>query len=315
MKMSSAIRNASCFVVWIVVVLALASSASAQTEKVAEGPCASVFGVKVCTAYRTRSGKVTEFSLSVPIAAIEQAPTNVPMVWPPKAELDVRFAPVVEEQTGFTFANIYWEAGGHPPAAYMVPHFDIHFYFVPEQGVQEIDCKDTTKPRTLPAGYTLPDVNVPPVGELVGLCVPAMGMHALPAADVNLQTPWQASLLIGYYAGKPMFIEPMIHARTLVPETFVFAAGSENRANRPRPLSQAIPRRLHPKNRDVRLYVFILTPVGCFVAHPTSSAASSSGNCLSKLERVTIKCARGQKSATVTKLSPKTAQNGQKRRK
>jgi hypothetical protein len=204
--MRSAICNASCFVVWIVMVLALASSASAQTE----GPCGSVFGVRVCTAYRTRSGKVTEFSLRVPVAAIKQAPTNVPMVWPPKAELNVRFAPVVEEQTGFTFANIYWEAGGHPPAAYMVPHFDLHFYFVPEEKVQEIDCKDRTKPRTLPAGYALPDVNVPQVGELVGVCVPAMGMHAIPAADLNLKTPWQASLLIGYYGGKPMFIEPMI---------------------------------------------------------------------------------------------------------
>jgi hypothetical protein len=222
--MSVAIRHALCFVVGIVTVLVFAGSARAQTEKVAEGPCGSVFGVKVCTSYRTRSGKVTQFSLSVPVAAIEKAPANVPMEWPPKADVNVRFAPIVEEQTGLTYANIYWEAGGHPPAVYMVPHFDFHFYFVPEQEVQKIDCKDTSKPRTLPSGYALPDVNVPQLGELVGLCVPAMGMHAVPDGDLNVKAPWEASLLVGYYGRKLMFIEPMVtRARLLRRQSFSLA--------------------------------------------------------------------------------------------
>jgi hypothetical protein len=210
MKVSTALRNTFCFVIGIVAVLAFAGSAQARTGKAIEGPCGSVFGVKVCTSYRTHSGKVTEFSLSVPLAAIEQAPADAPMVWPPKADLNVRFAPVVEEQTGFTFANLYWEAGGHPPAAYMAAHFDFHFYVVAEDKVERIDCKDTSKPRTLPAGYTLPDVNVAQLGELVGLCVPVMGMHAVPDADLHLKTPWEASLLVGYYGGEPMFLEPMV---------------------------------------------------------------------------------------------------------
>ncbi len=150
--MSVVERSAFCFVAGIVTVLAFAGTEPAPTEKVVAGPCDTVFGVKVCTSYRTRSGKVTEFSLRVPVAAMEQAPANAPMVWPPKPEANVHFAPVVEEQTGFTFANIYWEAGGHPPDAYMVPHFDFHFYFAPEGKVQEIDCKDASKPRTLAAG-------------------------------------------------------------------------------------------------------------------------------------------------------------------
>jgi hypothetical protein len=210
MKMSVAARNAFLAALGIATVLAFVGSARAQTGKAAEGTCGSAFGEKVCTSYRTRSGKVTEFSLSVPVAAIERAPAKVPMVWPPKAEVNVPFAPVVEKQTGFVYANIYWEADGHPPGAYMVPHFDFHFYFAPEQQVQEITCKDTSKPRSAPAGYTLPDVKVPQLGELVGLCVPDMGMHAIPDTDLNRKTPWDASLLVGYYAGKPLFIEPMI---------------------------------------------------------------------------------------------------------
>jgi hypothetical protein len=210
MRMSVVVGSTLCFGAGIVTLLAFADGARAQTEKPAEGLCGSVFGVKVCTSYRTRSGKITAFSLSVPVAAIEQAPAKVPMVWPPKAEAVVRLAPVVEEQTGFKFANIYWEGGGHPPGAYMVPHFDFHFYFVPEGKVQKIDCKDRSKPPILPAGYDLQDVNVPQLGELVGLCVPAMGMHAVPDADLKATTPWEASLLIGYYSGQPMFIEPMV---------------------------------------------------------------------------------------------------------
>ena len=210
MKMNVAVRRKFCVVIGISAALGFAIGAGAQTGKAIKGPCGSVFGVKVCTSYRTQAGKVTEFTFSVPVAAIEKAPANVPMVWPPKADVNVPFAPVVTEQTGFRFANIYWEAGGHPPAVYMVPHFDFHFYFAPEQSVEGIDCKDTSKPRVLPAGYALPDVNVPMVGELVGVCVPAMGMHAVPEADLKTKAPWKGSMLVGYYSGKPLFIEPMV---------------------------------------------------------------------------------------------------------
>ncbi len=72
-------------------------------------------------------------------------------------------------------------------------------------------CKQNTEGQeTVTAGYTLPDVNVPQLGELVGLCVPAMGMHAVPNGDLDIQTPWESSLLLGYYGAKPIFIEPMV---------------------------------------------------------------------------------------------------------
>jgi hypothetical protein len=221
-KISAPARGAFCLAVCIVILGACAGSARAQARSYTEGPCGSVFGVKVCTFYQTRSGKVTEFGLNVPVAAIRQAPANPPMVWPPKADVSVPFARVVEEQTGFTFANIYSEAHGHPPGAYMVPHFDFHFYFVPEQEVQKIDCKDSGKPRILPAGYALPDVNAPPIGELVGMCVPAMGMHAIPKTDLDAKAPWAASMLVGYYSRKPIFVEPMV-TRALILQEHTFS--------------------------------------------------------------------------------------------
>jgi hypothetical protein len=210
MKMDVAVRKKLHFVVGLMAIAAFAGGARVQAQEAAAGTCGSVFGAKVCTSYRMRAGKVTEFSMNVPIAAIEQAPASMSMVWPPKADVAVPFASAVHEQTGFTFSNIYWNPEGHTPSVYMVPHFDFHFYFVPAEEVQGVDCKDTSKPRIIPAGYALRDEDIPQIGTLVGLCIPEMGMHAVPATDLDGKTHWEGSLIVGYYGGKPKFIEPMI---------------------------------------------------------------------------------------------------------
>lgn len=197
------VRNFVYLTLAIATVVALAGNARAASQSVIEGPCGTLFGARVCTAYVMRAGQITEFSLRVPVAMIEHAPANAHMASPPRADLEVPFAPDVEKQTGFRYANIYWEVHGHGPAPYKVPHFDFHFYVIPEQSVAEIDCKDTVRPRAVPAGYILPDVEN-------GACVPDMGMHAAPATDFNPQVPWKGSLLTGYYGGKPIFVEPML---------------------------------------------------------------------------------------------------------
>jgi hypothetical protein len=209
------VRSVLFLAVGAAAVVISAGSARAA-EKAAEGSCGALFDTNVCTSYRMRAGKITELTLRVPVAMIEHAPANAPMAWPPRPDLKVPFAPVVQKQTGFTYASIYWEAHGHTPAAYTVPHFDFHFYFVPERQVEEITCKDTVKPRVLPTGYALPDVNVPQIGELVGLCIPDMGMHAAPDSDLNRKTPWKGSMMVGYYSGKPVFFEPMITTALLL---------------------------------------------------------------------------------------------------
>jgi hypothetical protein len=214
--MTMMLRNRFCFFLGFLVVVAFAGGARAQVENGAEAQCGALFGAKVCTSYEMRAGKITELTLRVPVALVEHAPAHAPMVWPPKPDLDVPFAAAVQKQTGFTYANIYWNPMGHAPGAYMVPHFDVHFYFAPERVVEKIDCKNTVKPRALPADYVLPDENVPHIGEMVGVCIPAMGMHALPAADLNVKTPWKASMIVGYYGGKATFFEPMIASATLL---------------------------------------------------------------------------------------------------
>jgi len=54
------------------------------------------------------------------------------------------------------------------------------------------------------------------VKTLVGLCVPKMGMHAVTTADAERKEPFQASMIVGYSIGKPIFFEPMISKALLM---------------------------------------------------------------------------------------------------
>jgi len=215
--MKRLLRNEWCLLLGMVTILTLTGGARAGVKKAAEESCSPLYGASICTSYEMQAGKITEFSLRIPVAMIEHAPADAPMVWPPKRDISVPFAPAVAKQTGFTFANVYWNPHGHGPSVYSVPHFDFHFYFVPEQTVEEIDCKDTVKPQAVPVGYILPpDENVPGIGKIVGACVPDMGMHSSPEADFNSKTPWKGSLLVGYYGGNSIFLEPMITTALLL---------------------------------------------------------------------------------------------------
>lgn len=208
--MKVTVRNRFCSALGLVTVLAFAASAGAQVERPTTTMCDTLFGAKICTSYQMRAGKISELTLRVPVAMVEHAPADFAMVWPPHPDLNVRFAPEVQKQTGFTYASIWWEAHGHPPAAFMVPHFDLHFFFAPEQMIETIDCKDMVKPSAVPAGYVLPDLTDPHIGKMVGACVPDMGMHAVPTTDLTLKSGWKASMMVGYYGAKPVFFEPMV---------------------------------------------------------------------------------------------------------
>lgn len=54
----------------------------------------------------------------------------------------------------FTFVGFHYNPEGHPPPdIYTVPHFDFHFYTIPEETVEEI--------VTEPATYSIPDAQIP----------------------------------------------------------------------------------------------------------------------------------------------------------
>jgi hypothetical protein len=188
----------------------------APTVTVVDGACEDVYGASVCTWAMLEGEQVVEVGAKVPLASVENAPAEQEMVWPPVDVANIALPEVAQERLGIHYVKINWEAHGHPPGPYLVPHFDFHFYVIPRVEADAMDCSNLTKPTELPVGYDLPDVEVPGVGNLIGLCVEKMGMHALLKAELEGEYPFSGTLVVGYYAGKPIFFEPMITRELLL---------------------------------------------------------------------------------------------------
>lgn len=207
------------------VVFATVLGACAKEVPIVEvqGECGTAFAAQVCTWARMQGEKVIDVGALVPLASIENAPKEAAMTWPPVSVATLALPGAVQQETGLTELTMFWEAMGHPPGPYLTPHFDFHFYMVPPADVAAIDCSDPAKPATLAAAYSLPDVPLPPematltgVPSLVGLCVPTMGMHSLLTAELESKEPFHGSMVIGYYHGKPIFVEPMLTREMLL---------------------------------------------------------------------------------------------------
>ena len=200
--------------------LALAASACAPKEvPVAEvqGDCGNVYTGQICTFAQTRGDSLLAVGAIVPVVFVDSAPAHTAMSWPPAAATKLKLPASVHASGGLTQLTVFWESMGHPPAFFSKPHFDFHFYLVPPGEEMTYDCKDLSKPAALASGYALPDMGLPPefaqltgVDTLVGLCVPTMGMHSVLAANLESTAEMRGDMVIGYYAGKPIFIEPMV---------------------------------------------------------------------------------------------------------
>jgi hypothetical protein len=183
--------------------------------------CATVLESQVCTWVVMEDGVAKELGATIPMAVIESVSAGGEMVWPPREMVAVPFPREAREALGVDHLGLNWEAHGHPPATFATPHFDFHFYSIDQDEVRAIDCTDESKPAGLPEAYALPDIDVPGLGHFVGLCVPAMGMHAMPVPEVDETEPFEASMLIGYYGRMPIFLEPMVSWEMLLKKSAV----------------------------------------------------------------------------------------------
>ena len=195
-----------------------ASDDTPAALQVVEGSCGDVYGSSVCTWAKVDGDRIVEIGANVPLAVAHNAPPDQEMSWPPLVAALVAMPEIVQQQLGVHDLKIYWEAHGHPPGPYLVPHFDFHFYTAPAAEIEAIDCASTTKPADVPAGYALPDIEIPEVGTLIGLCVPHMGMHALLETEMASSEAFTGTMVVGYYEGVPIHFEPMITKDLLLAE-------------------------------------------------------------------------------------------------
>jgi len=198
-------------------VLAVGLMASGKNT-VVDGDCAAVDGADICTWGEMSGNTLVAFGATVPVAVAENAPDEAPMVWPPVAEAVLNLPDAVKSATGFQTVTVYWEPHGHPPGPYLTPHFDFHFNAISDATRDAIDCSDSSKPSQPPAGFELPDVAIPDMGTLTGICVPQMGMHAVLGSELHSDKLFQKTMIVGYYHAQPIFVEPMITRETLLAE-------------------------------------------------------------------------------------------------
>lgn len=208
--------RSSAFAAAAALVTLAACQGSAPLVEV-QGECGDAFQAQICTWATMQGDSLVEMGAIVPIASIENAPAEGEMVWPPQPTVVAAVPAGAQQASGLNHLTVFWEPHGHPPGPYLTPHFDFHFYFGPSAGRNAIDCADSSKPSALPAAYALPDVKLPPpmakmmgTNTLVGLCVPEMGMHALLASELASAELFRGTMVVGYYGGTPIFVEPML---------------------------------------------------------------------------------------------------------
>lgn len=157
------------------------------------------------------TGVVVSVGIVVPLKSFETAPTTAPF----QDDLVLEMPKVARDQTILNHVRVNWLSSGHGPS-YAAPHFDMHFQRGTIAEVDAVDCKaDKRMPpaSALPAGYGQPT-----------LCVDAMGMHSWPDADDAAD--WKGSIIMGYWATKVSFIEPMISkVKLLEKKTFELPIG------------------------------------------------------------------------------------------
>jgi hypothetical protein len=168
-----------------------------------EGKTGDLFGSKTGSYAMVddETGVVVKVGVDIPVKAFEAAPANAPF----QDDLVLEMPKVARDTTMLNHVRVNWLAQGHGPDPYGDAHFDMHFHRGTLAEVDAISCNaDKRNPpaSAIPEGYGLPE-----------LCVNAMGQHSWPKADT---TGWDGSIIMGFWATKVAFIEPMISKAKLI---------------------------------------------------------------------------------------------------
>lgn len=154
-------------------------------------------------------GQISDLGVILSESALSSVPTQA-------TELNLAL-PQQAIATPFTHISVNWNPEGHlPTPIYGTPHFDFHFFTIPQASRQQITATEADRDRAykaplaafVPAGYQLaPDS-----------AVPTEGVHW-----VNLQAPefqgsphgFDHTFIYGFYDGQLIFWEPMVSLAAL----------------------------------------------------------------------------------------------------
>ena len=109
-----------------------------------------------------------------------------------------------ENILGITTVHVDWNPNGHPPQGiYTVPHFDLHFFVIPESTINNIS-QETVAP--------VPNKYIPEHYKLINpTYIPKMGAHAADTTSREFQgEEFTRTFIYGYYDKKMAFFEPMV---------------------------------------------------------------------------------------------------------
>ena len=146
-------------------------------------------------------GTVASVGVVFSLTAFTSGPTSHPF----QDDLVLDMPAVAKEQTLLHHLRANWLPAGHGPDPYAEAHFDFHFLRGTRDEIDAIECRaDQTMPKAdkIPKGYGKPE-----------LCVNAMGFHSWPKEDTS-GGDFIASMIMGYWKGNIVFLEPMIPLKT-----------------------------------------------------------------------------------------------------
>lgn len=146
-----------------------------------------------------RAGEPTAVGLSISAEALANLPEEMTNA--------VFELPKGKGMNFYTFVLLDWNPQGHePPGIYDLPHFDVHFYIVPDEE------RLAMLPGNVAEFENLPSADYVPAGYFRGPgFVPFMGVHWLDGASPEFHgVTFTKTFIWGSYDGEFVFWEPMV---------------------------------------------------------------------------------------------------------
>ena len=171
-----------------------------EKESTFYGPTVSV-GQGVARAWVRQNYKGDPVAIGLDLS--EKALMNLP----DQMTQYVLFFPKNKGKNFYTHMLVDWNPQGHEPEhVYDIPHFDFHFYFVPNEQRLAIVPLPPTQLDIAPDALFVPENYI-----LTGGIVPQMGAHWVDVTSDEFQgKTFTKTYIWGSYHGEFIFFEPMI---------------------------------------------------------------------------------------------------------